>query len=141
MKILIFAFGILAGISCKGQDIMGKSFFWSLWNNDELRQNMPNQNWSSLGHLGLLPDENGFYTIGDMMLSKKQTLEYFGLQTNKSKFLGGRSGHWNEDYRWPNGIMPYQFSNEFPFSKEDRTLVLDSINEFNHEMEGCLKIV
>ena len=105
--------------------------------------------WSLLGFvLGLLPDENGFYTIGDMMLSKKQTLGYFGLQTKKSKFLGGRSGHWNEDYRWPNGTMPYQFSgpqfsNEFHghFSKEERTLVLDSIDEFNHEMDGCLKIV
>ena len=43
MKTLIFAFGILAGISCKAQEIKGKSFFWSLWNNSRLRQNMPNQ--------------------------------------------------------------------------------------------------
>ena len=89
-----------------------------------------------------MPDENGFYTIGDMMLSKKQTLGYFGLQTKKSKFLGGRSGHWNKDYKWPNRTMPYQIiSKQFPFSKEDRALILDSINEFNLEMDGCLKIV
>ena len=76
------------------------------------------------------------------MLSKKQTLGYFGLQTKKPKFLGGRSGHWNKNYRWPNGTIPYQFMpNQYAFSKEDHALILDSINEFNLEMDGCLKIV
>ena len=87
--------------------------------------------------LGLLPDEKGFYTIGDMMLSKQQTLDYFGLELGQS----GRSGIPNKSYRWPNGELPYQFDPYHTFTKKKHWEILDSIDEFNSEMDGCLRIV
>ena len=87
--------------------------------------------------LGLLPDEKGFYTIGDMILSKQQTLEYFGLGLGQS----GRSGIRDKSFRWPNGEIPYQFDPYYTFTLKKQREILDSIDEFNYEMDGCLQIV
>ena len=46
----------------------------------------------------MVPDEEGFYTIDDMELSKEQMLEFFGL-TNSKK----RVGLSHKKYRWPKG--------------------------------------
>ena len=42
-----------------------------------------------------MPDENGFYTIDDMELTREQMLEYFGLMPSRQ----GRP-----DRKWPDGI-------------------------------------
>merc|ERR1712179_881866 len=45
--------------------------------------------------MGKMPDENGFYTIDDMKLTREQMLRYFDL-------IPPRSGH--PDKKWPDGI-------------------------------------
>ena len=46
----------------------------------------------------MVPDEEGFYTIGDMELSKEQMLDFFGLRNGKK-----RAGLSYKRYRWPKG--------------------------------------
>ena len=77
-------------------------------------------------------DENGLYNIGDMMLTKDQVNQLFGpgiveLQARR-----------NESYRWPNGIIPYDFSPII--SKKDRKFIRNAIQDMNNKLAGCIKI-
>ena len=62
-----------------------------------------------------MPDENGFYTIDDMKLTRQQMLEFFDL-----KPLGFNSGF--PDLKWPDGILSNgMISNDVYLKKSNDT--------------------
>eukprot|EP00095_Tigriopus_kingsejongensis_P012114 maker-scaffold97_size377342-snap-gene-1.15 protein:Tk12114 transcript:maker-scaffold97_size377342-snap-gene-1.15-mRNA-1 annotation:"zinc metalloproteinase nas-8-like" len=62
----------------------------------------------------LEPDENGNYVIGDMVLTADQySADFLGLE----EFSGIRG----DNYRWPNGVIPYQIDGSI---SRDSSLVL-----------------
>ena len=77
-------------------------------------------------------DENGLYHIGDMMLTKDQLNQLFGPGIVELQARG------NESYRWPNGIIPYDFSPII--SKKDRKFIRNAIQDMNNKLAGCIKI-
>ena len=78
-------------------------------------------------------DENGLYHIGDMMLTKDQLNQLFGGLSYVPLQARG-----NESYRWPNGIIPYDFSPII--SKKDRKLIRNAIQDMNNKLAGCVYI-
>ena len=78
-----------------------------------------------------MSNEKGNFVVDDMILTKEQAMSYFGI----------RSGKQNESYRWPNGILPYDFNPMYPFTPLEKDAIFHWIDKFNKEMKGCLKIV
>ena len=77
-------------------------------------------------------DENGLYHIGDMMLTKDQLNQHFGARYVHYQARG------NESYRWPNGVIPYDFSPDI--SKRNRKFIRRAIQDMNNKLAGCIKI-
>ena len=87
----------------------------------------------------MTPDENGDYTIDDMILTEDQTLSYFGLSGKRSGIYG-RSGIRSQSSRWKKYTLPYQFDDNYPFSDKEKNAIRQMIRKFNADMEGCLSI-
>ena len=89
-----------------------------------------------------MPNENGDYIIDDMVLTESQVISYFGLARKRSGIICSfRSGIPYESRRWPNRTLPYHFDDKYPFSCEEKKAIWHMIDEFNLDMDGCLKIV
>ena len=89
-----------------------------------------------------MPNENGDYIIDDMVLTESQIISYFGLASKRTGIIRGfRSGIPKESARWPNRTLPYQFDDKYAFSNKEKKAILHMIDEFNLDMDGCLKIV
>ena len=88
-----------------------------------------------------MPNENGNYIIDDMVLTESQVITYFGLTSKKSGIIGGRSGIPHKGARWPDKTLPYQFDDKYAFSYKEKKAIWHMIDEFNLDMDGCLKIV
>ena len=56
----------------------------------------------------MVPDEEGFYTVDDMLLTKEQMLEYFGLRNDPK-----RSGRRTKEYRWPKSTLLKNTAGDF----------------------------
>ena len=78
------------------------------------------------------PDENGFYLIDDMMLTKNQLKILFAPQSVTVQAIE------YDDSRWPNGIVPYEFSDNV--TKDRRKIIRKSIRDMNNRLAGCVRI-
>jgi len=88
--------------------------------------------------IGIEPDENGMYTIGDAQFTAEELLFLYGTGDDIE-----RNGHPSSMARWPasggtKGVMPYVFASHV--SSSLRNKIQTQINRFNQEMAGCLKI-
>ncbi|RXG61547.1 Zinc metalloproteinase nas-4 [Armadillidium vulgare] len=66
------------------------------------------------------PDEWGGDFQGDIKLSSTS-----------------RNGLRSEEYRWPNGVVPYTFAPNFPASKRD--VVLKAMDHYKYITNGCIQ--
>ena len=81
----------------------------------------------------IAPDENGFYLIDDVMLTKEQLkLFRFNPQSVTVQAIA------YEQFRWPNGVVPYVFSANV--TKDKRKIIRESIQDMNNRLAGCVKI-
>ena len=74
-----------------------------------------------------LRNSDGYYMLDDMLLDENQIKLFDGT---------GKSGAANVN-RWPNGVIPYKFSEQIP--SNDRKAIKGSLHIFNEEFRGCLK--
>jgi len=81
------------------------------------------------------PDSNGFYHMGDMMLSPGQYQEAYG-ETDKSVLQSGRK---DDKYRWENKVLLYAFKPR-SIVPENKDKVREVIERFNDEMSHCVQI-
>ena len=72
-------------------------------------------------------NSDGYYMLDDMLLDENQIKLFDGT---------GKSGAANVN-RWPNGVIPYKFSEQIP--SNDRKAIKGSLHIFNEEFRGCLK--
>ena len=81
----------------------------------------------------IAPDENGFYLIDDVMLTKEQLkLFRFNPQSVTVQAIE------YEQFRWPNGVVPYVFSANV--TKDKRKIIRDRIQDMNNRLAGCIRI-
>ena len=43
-------------------------------------------------------------------------------------------------YRWPNGVVPYKFSDEYEHDPKHKKIVEEAILHMNKKLLGCIKI-
>ena len=82
------------------------------------------------------PDENGNYQLDDMMLNTVQFKLNFGSEEEKADL--NRQAIAYNFFRWPNGILPFQFSSEV--SSSNRRYIKEVIADFNTALSGCIQI-
>ena len=82
------------------------------------------------------PDENGNYQLDDMMLNTVQFKLNFGSEEEKADL--NRQAIAYNFFRWPNGILPFQFSSEV--SSSNRRYIREVIADFNTALSGCIRI-
>ena len=78
------------------------------------------------------------HIMDDMILTEQQYNQIAGIRNSVYDDGSFASGINNEAYRWPDGQMPYVFSNSF--ASYQKNIVKDEINYFNDIFDGCLKI-
>ena len=78
------------------------------------------------------PDQNGFYPIGDMMLTKHQLKKLL-----KPQFVAIQAIE-KVEFRWPNGVVPYEFSDNV--DKDRRKFIREKIRDLNNRLAGCIRI-
>ena len=76
---------------------------------------------------GPIRNSDGYYILDDMLLDENQIKLFDGT---------GKSGAANVN-RWPNGVIPYKYSEQIP--SNDRKAIKGSLHVFNEEFRGCLK--
>ena len=74
-----------------------------------------------------IKNSDGYYMLDDMLLDENQIRLFDGT---------GKSGAANVN-RWPNGVIPYKYSEQIP--SNDRKAIKGSLHIFNEEFRGCLK--
>ena len=93
------------------------------------------------------PNEDGLYEVGDMRLTEEQfkgpTFPHvnLGFRSKKVKnkdFIDGLMSH--QPYLWKDRVIPYSFSKNYTFSKEEVKILENAVKHFNMQMRGCLKI-
>ena len=82
-----------------------------------------------------MPDEDGLYHVGDILYDEARFKQIFG---NKTERLMNRNAIANPKYRWPNGEVPFIFSDEV--SKEAREEIRHYVSKFNKDLTGCVNI-
>ena len=82
------------------------------------------------------PDKEGYYHIGDLRYDENQFKMFYGTKEEKEALRNAIPG---DNYRWPNGEVPYTFSNAV--TEENRQKIKNCLNDhFNSNFEGCLNI-
>ena len=82
-------------------------------------------------------DENGFYHIDDMILTREQLTRFYGFPVSKFRFRSGRKESY---YRWKDGIVPYEIDATSNYSNQQKRSIRRSVKKFNNIMEGCVNI-
>ena len=84
-----------------------------------------------------------YQRIDDMLLDEYQFSQFSSLGQSSSdngnigQLSSGRS---NEQYRWPNGELPYTFSDDFSYLPYTKKEIESVIAQFNAKFHGCIKI-
>ena len=82
-----------------------------------------------------MPDEDGLFHVGDILYDEARFKQIFG---NKTERFMNRNALANPRYRWPNGEVPFIFSDEV--SNEAREEIRHYVSKFNKDMTGCVNI-
>ena len=82
-------------------------------------------------YLGVVPNENCMYIIGDMVMTEDQLLEAYGLVA--------RNGHPDPAKLWPDGEIPITFDSDI--SSDEQNYIWEVATRFNSDMNGCLSIM
>jgi len=85
---------------------------------------------------GVEADYNGDYVIDDMVLDEFQFNEIEGSSSMNSDVQN--AGIRGDQYRWPNGELPYTISTTLKRSEKNQ--VEAAISDFNRKLQGCLEI-
>ena len=80
-------------------------------------------------------DENGFYHIDDMNLTREQLTRFYGFPGFRF-----RSGRKESHYKWKDGIVPYEIDSTSDYDHKHYQRIKRSVKKFNNIMKGCLNI-
>ena len=82
-----------------------------------------------------MPDEDGLYHVGDILYDEARFKQIYG---NKTERLMNRNAIADPKYRWPNGELPFIFTDQV--SDEARVDIRKYVSDLNKQLAGCLKI-
>ena len=82
-----------------------------------------------------MPDEDGLYHVGDILYDEARFKQIYG---NKTERLMNRNAIADSKYRWPNGEVPYIFTDQV--SEDAREEIRYATSRFNKDMAGCVNI-
>ena len=82
-----------------------------------------------------MPDEDGLYHVGDILYDKARFKQIYGNETERHM---NRNAMADSRYRWPNGEVPYIFTDQV--SEDAREEIRHTISRFNKDMAGCVSI-
>ena len=82
-----------------------------------------------------VPDEDGYYHVGDMRYNEHQYKLFFGTEEEKEL---ARNAHPSSSKRWTNGELPYKFSSAVTATNQQ--MVKDCMAKFNENFQGCLNV-
>ena len=82
-----------------------------------------------------MPDEDGFYHVGDILYDEARFKQIYGNETER---LMNRNAIADPKYRWPNGELPFIFTDQV--SESAREEIRHYISRFNKDMAGCVNI-
>ena len=82
-----------------------------------------------------MPDEDGLYHVGDILYDEARFKQIFGNETER---LMNRNAIADPKYRWPNGELPFIFTDQV--SDEARVDIRKYVSDLNKQLAGCLKI-
>ena len=81
-----------------------------------------------------------YQRVDDMLLDEYQ-FSSLGQSSSDNGNIGQlSSGRSNEQYRWPNGELPYTFSDDFSYLPYTKKEIESVIAQFNAKFHGCIKI-
>ena len=82
-----------------------------------------------------MPDEDGLYHVGDILYDEARFKQIFGNETER---IMNRNAIADPKYRWPNGELPFIFTDQV--SESAREEIRHYISRFNKDMAGCVNI-
>ena len=82
-----------------------------------------------------IPDEDGLYHVGDILYDEARFKQIYGNETEQ---LMNRNAIADSKYRWPNGEVPYIFTDQV--SEDAREEIRYATSRFNKDMAGCVNI-
>ena len=82
-----------------------------------------------------MPDEDGLYHVGDILYDEARFKQIYGNETER---LMNRNAIADPKYRWPNGELPFIFTDQV--SESAREEIRHYISRFNKDMAGCVNI-
>ena len=82
----------------------------------------------------LLPDEDGFYRMDDMILDEIQYKYHFGTEEERNE-VTDRYAIGDLNWRWPNAEIVYDFHPQM--TTADRTDIENAIYKLNNNLGGC----
>ena len=82
-----------------------------------------------------MPDEDGLYHVGDILYDEARFKQIFGNETER---LMNRNAIADPKYRWPNGELPFIFTDQV--SDEARVDIRKYVSDLNKQLTGCLII-
>merc|ERR1712217_422 len=81
---------------------------------------------------GIGPDADGLYYIDDLVMTEEQYQARYG---DGSQALSGIRG---SQYRWPDGVLSYQFDRSVNFRNQAQ--LRGVVKRFNDEFKGCIEM-
>ena len=82
-----------------------------------------------------MPDVDGLYHVGDILYDEARFKQIYGNVTER---LLNRNAIADSKYRWPNGEVPYIFTDQV--SEDAREEIRYATSRFNKDMAGCVNI-
>ena len=82
-----------------------------------------------------IPDEEGYYHVGDMRYNEHQYKLFFGTEEEQEQ---ARNAHPSSSKRWPNGVLPYKFNSAV--TSANQQMIKDCMAKFNQNFQGCLNV-
>ena len=82
-----------------------------------------------------MPDEDGLYHVGDILYDEARFKQIFGNETER---IMNRNAIADPKYRWPNGEVPFIFSEEV--TDEARVDIRKYVSDLNKQLAECLSI-
>ena len=98
----------------------------------------------SVAQLDLMSlNEDGFYELDDMVFDQNQLNTINGMpsqyqSSSNSLNEGQDSGRSGNQYRWPNGVLPYKFGSEFNI--QERKYIKHVLDKMSRQLSPCVTI-
>ena len=85
-----------------------------------------------------VPDENGLYRMGDMILDENQMKLFVG--TEEEKEMAARQAVEKKWNRWSNNVMPYKIDSSVGWHNVEIRKIKSAIKELNDALANCFEI-